>query len=253
MKKEAEVAMGEDFRTKFDGKAFSLALKDALERTWNEEIEKVFENVEAFDTSSERVEIDDKNGLNEDFELEVSLDVDDYDDAVELIKGILDKEITGSYKIVSIDGGVIISINNEENPESVIETIATRIENKLGLEVEIELEDNDEENEEDNDENIDPEDENVDIEEEVVRNAVKAILEKKWVADVKTKWHPPEGLFTKDAETIAKVLKKESKDLKQAISRLNFYINRAGENLSKERMNELEKAKKLLKKMFEEE
>ena len=72
----------------------------------------------------------------------------------------------------------------------------------------------------------------------------------KWSGKVKTKWHPPEGTFTKSASEIASVLKSGSDSLKQAVSRLNFYINRAGGNLSSERMKELEKVKDLLRKAF---
>lgn len=61
---------------------------------------------------------------------------------------------------------------------------------------------------------------------------------------------PPEGLFTKGPESIATQLKKDSKDLKQAMSRLIFYINRAGGNLTQERIKVLEKAKDKLRSMF---
>jgi len=73
---------------------------------------------------------------------------------------------------------------------------------------------------------------------------------KKWSAKIKTKWDPPEGLFTKSAEEIASVLKKESNDLQTAMGRLNYYINRAGKNLSADEKKRLENAKnKLRKKM----
>lgn len=67
------------------------------------------------------------------------------------------------------------------------------------------------------------------------------------------KWHPPEGLFDKSADEIAKTLKKESKDYKQASSRLNFYINRAGKNLSEKDKKRLASAKKKLKALYEDE
>jgi len=70
-----------------------------------------------------------------------------------------------------------------------------------------------------------------------------------WSPEVKTKWTPPAGLFTKSAEEIVKVLKEQSEDEATAMRRLNFYINRAGKNLSEERRDELEKAKELLKGM----
>ena len=78
------------------------------------------------------------------------------------------------------------------------------------------------------------------------------IIEKieKWSGKVKTKYEPPEGLFTKDAETIASQLAKDSTDLQQAMSRLNFYINRVGTNLSPDRKSTLENVKELLRKKF---
>ena len=61
---------------------------------------------------------------------------------------------------------------------------------------------------------------------------------------------PPEGLFTQSSGVIAQQLKKDSKDLKQAMARLNFYINRAGGNLSKERQSVLEHAKDSLRNLY---
>ena len=77
------------------------------------------------------------------------------------------------------------------------------------------------------------------------------ILEKEQLSDVKTKWHPEEGLFLKkDPEYIANYLIKNSKDLKQAMSRLMFYMNRAGENL--ENKTVLNKAKEIIHNKVEE-
>ena len=65
------------------------------------------------------------------------------------------------------------------------------------------------------------------------------------LSDIKAKWHPEEGLFTrKDPNYIANYLIKNSKDLKQAMNRLTFYMNRAGENL--ENSQTLEKVKKII-------
>jgi tRNA(adenine34) deaminase len=70
---------------------------------------------------------------------------------------------------------------------------------------------------------------------------------KKWSAKVDTdSTHPDDGLFNKSASAIAKAL--ASKDVSpkgpaSGMRMLNFYINRAGKNLSKERHAELEKAK----------
>jgi hypothetical protein len=69
---------------------------------------------------------------------------------------------------------------------------------------------------------------------------------KKWSADVKTKWSPPRGFFSQSASQIASGLKAASKDTAQAMSRLNFYINRAGANLSEKDKKRLESAKKKL-------
>lgn len=54
----------------------------------------------------------------------------------------------------------------------------------------------------------------------------------KWSSSVKTKWHPPEGLFTRSSREIANVVRAASPDLKTAASRITFYVNRAGRNLS---------------------
>lgn len=63
--------------------------------------------------------------------------------------------------------------------------------------------------------------------------------------------HPPEGLFTKSASTIARSLASKQVSPKGAASgmrMLTYYINRAGEGLTAERRAELEKAKSLLSK-----
>ena len=79
----------------------------------------------------------------------------------------------------------------------------------------------------------------------LMKNLKNYIIEKEQLSDVKTKWHPEEGLFLKkDPEYIADYLIKNSKDLKQAMSRLVFYMNRAGENL--ENKTVLNKAKELI-------
>lgn len=65
------------------------------------------------------------------------------------------------------------------------------------------------------------------------------------LSDIKAKWHPEEGLFTrKDPEYIANYLIKNSKDLKQAMNRLVFYMNRAGNNLQNKSV--LNRAKKII-------
>jgi hypothetical protein len=67
-----------------------------------------------------------------------------------------------------------------------------------------------------------------------------------WSGDVKTHWHPEEGFFEQSSEKIAEGLKSASDGLAQAMYRLDFYINRAGTNLSAEAKAKLEKAKEIL-------
>lgn len=73
---------------------------------------------------------------------------------------------------------------------------------------------------------------------------------KRWVAKVKTdSTHPPEGLFTKDAATIARTLaskKVSPKGPSSGLRMLTYFINRGGRGLSASRRRELERAKKLL-------
>jgi len=73
---------------------------------------------------------------------------------------------------------------------------------------------------------------------------------KRWVAKVKTdSTHPPEGLFTKSATTIARTLASKKVSPKGPVSgmrMLTYFINRGGRGLSASRRAELEKAKALL-------
>src|ERR1700730_5204559 len=82
--------------------------------------------------------------------------------------------------------------------------------------------------------------------------AAKKNAKKKWVAKVKTdSTHPPAGLFTKDASTIARTLaskKVSPKGPGSGMRMLTYFINRAGRGLSKSRRTQLEKAKSLLAK-----
>src|SRR5579862_522231 len=75
---------------------------------------------------------------------------------------------------------------------------------------------------------------------------------KRWVAKVKTdSTHPPPGLFTKDASTIARVLaskKVSPKGPQSGMRMLTYFINRGGRGLSRTRKRELERAKSLLSK-----
>lgn len=54
-----------------------------------------------------------------------------------------------------------------------------------------------------------------------------------WSGKVETKWQPRPGLFREDARTIAhEVLDGHGGDLASSVASINFYINRAGSNLS---------------------
>jgi tRNA(adenine34) deaminase len=73
---------------------------------------------------------------------------------------------------------------------------------------------------------------------------------KKWSHKVKTvSTHPPEGLYKKDAATIARVMaskKVSPRGIGSGIRMIQFFINRAGKTLSATRKRELEKAKHIL-------
>jgi tRNA(adenine34) deaminase len=75
---------------------------------------------------------------------------------------------------------------------------------------------------------------------------------KRWVAGVTTdSTHPPPGLFTKSAEAITRALvskKVSPKGPASGMRMLNYFINRGGRGLSRERRAELEKAKDSLSK-----
>lgn len=78
---------------------------------------------------------------------------------------------------------------------------------------------------------------------------------KRWVAKVKTdSTHPPPGLFTKSAATIARGLaskKVSPKGVGSGMRMLTYFINRAGRGLTAQRRAELKKAKILLSKRME--
>jgi tRNA(adenine34) deaminase len=78
---------------------------------------------------------------------------------------------------------------------------------------------------------------------------------KYWIHKVKTvSTSPPEGIFTKDAKTIARVMaskKVSPRGIASGIRMVQYYINRAGKGISAARKRELEKAKKLLHERLE--
>jgi tRNA(adenine34) deaminase len=64
--------------------------------------------------------------------------------------------------------------------------------------------------------------------------------------------YPPEGLFNRDARTIARSLASKRvspKGIGSGIRMLQFYINRGGRGLSRTRRAELQRAKRLLQVM----
>jgi tRNA(adenine34) deaminase len=73
---------------------------------------------------------------------------------------------------------------------------------------------------------------------------------KRWVQKVTTvSTFPPEGTFTKDAGTVARIMaskKVSPKGLGSGIRMIQYFINRAGKNLPAARREELEKAKRIL-------
>jgi tRNA(adenine34) deaminase len=78
---------------------------------------------------------------------------------------------------------------------------------------------------------------------------------RKWSAGVDTEsTYPQEGLFKKDAATIAKSLaskKVSPKGPSSGMRMLTFYVNRAGKNLPKSRLRVLDRAKTLLHERIE--
>jgi tRNA(adenine34) deaminase len=78
---------------------------------------------------------------------------------------------------------------------------------------------------------------------------------RKWSAGVNTEsTYPQEGLFKKDAATIARSLaskKVSPKGPSSGMRMLTFYVNRAGKNLPKSRLRVLERAKELLHERLE--
>jgi hypothetical protein len=74
--------------------------------------------------------------------------------------------------------------------------------------------------------------------------------DRRWVRKVKTvSTFPPEGTFKKDAQTIARVMaskKVSPKGIGSGIKMVQYFINRAGKDLSAAQKKELENAKRIL-------
>lgn len=78
---------------------------------------------------------------------------------------------------------------------------------------------------------------------------------KRWVKTVTTdSTHPPQGLFTKSAATIARTLASKRvspKGPSSGMRMLTYFLNRGGRGLSATRKAELQKAKTLLSKRIQ--
>src|SRR5215468_4640391 len=92
------------------------------------------------------------------------------------------------------------------------------------------------------------------LREDLLRKAM-AQRKRNWVARVNTdSTHPPRGLFTKNAATIAKTLasrKVSPRGPGSGMRMLSYFINRAGKGLTAPRRAELNHAKALLSKRVE--
>ncbi len=76
----------------------------------------------------------------------------------------------------------------------------------------------------------------------------------KWSNKVKEKFHPPEGTFSKPPKEIARIISQNKKASYQtAMSRLNFFLNRGGENIDPVMRAGVERAKEELRKMYHKE
>lgn len=69
-----------------------------------------------------------------------------------------------------------------------------------------------------------------------------------WSENVATKWHPEKGFFEQPAQAIAEGLKANSDGLRQAMDRLDFYVNRAGDRLKDP--EKFEQAKRILRSLY---
>lgn len=84
-----------------------------------------------------------------------------------------------------------------------------------------------------------------------IEAAQRLVEADKWIKDVETKHHTPEGLFSKSPDSIAKELKKEhGDDYAGAMSALNFYYNRKGSNMTDEDKSKRDAAQGKLRKLY---
>ena len=71
---------------------------------------------------------------------------------------------------------------------------------------------------------------------------------KDWSENVQTHWHPAPGFFEQSAQAIAEGLQANSDSYRQAMDRLDFYINRAGDKLKDPQ--KFEEAKTILRRLY---
>jgi len=78
--------------------------------------------------------------------------------------------------------------------------------------------------------------------------------EEKWSAEVtkNEKFHPPEGTFKeKSSQEIARIISQDWRaGLKKTMARLNFFLNRGGENISPEIRAKVNHAKDIVHKHY---
>ncbi len=92
--------------------------------------------------------------------------------------------------------------------------------------------------------------------ESVVERIKKLIqeTEEKWAQEVtkKEKFHPPEGTFKeKNAPDIAKIISQNwTASYQTTMSRLNFFLNRGGENIPNDIKSKVENAKEIVRKHY---
>ena len=88
------------------------------------------------------------------------------------------------------------------------------------------------------------------MEDKFIKLAVQILFAKKWSNNIKVKKHTKDDIFAEgSAHEIAEYLYNTGKS--KAMSRLNFYINRAGKNLSDHRKRTLNNAKNILSKKID--
>ena len=76
--------------------------------------------------------------------------------------------------------------------------------------------------------------------------------EEKWSNEVHGRFHPPEGTFKeKSAEEIARIISQNWRaSLQTTMARLNFFLNRGGENISPEIRAKVNHAKEIVRKHY---